>query len=67
MVYTDVTRFNVSVPNARGRPIPQAVSGSQATSSLTTVNLERREWLIKSLEGLERWEAKHGLGQDDDV
>lgn len=28
---------------------------------------ERSEWLAESLAGLERWEAKHGLGQGDDV
>jgi hypothetical protein len=41
--------------NAAGSPI-----------DVTAAN-ERQEWLQMSLEGLERWEAKHGLGQDDDL
>lgn len=28
---------------------------------------ERQDWLTASLGGLEKWEAEHGLGQDDDV
>lgn len=66
MSHIGISRLSVTVSNIHGRAIP-AVSSSVATTSLTTFHLERREWLIKSLEGLERWEAEHGLGQDDDV
>lgn len=32
-----------------------------------TPGADRREWARASLEGLERWEAEHGLGQGDVV
>lgn len=32
-----------------------------------TPDADRREWARVSLEGLERWEAEHGLGQGDAV
>ena len=28
--------------------------------------LEREDWLEASVEGLERWEAEHGFGEDED-
>ena len=28
---------------------------------------ERRSCLVRSLKGFERWEAEHGLGQDDEL
>lgn len=46
----------------------------QATSARKTITLEltatpdeRQGWLYASLEGLDRWEAEHGLGGDDEL
>ena len=40
---------------------------TKATPSITRITLfnvsERRGWLAVSLEGLERWGGKHGLGE----
>ncbi len=39
----------------------------ESWGSLAATDDERRDWLKASLEGFERWEAEHGLNQDDDV
>ena len=51
-------------------PKASVTSASQGLkTNLVQVNVasERREWSLASLEGLERWEAKHGLGQGDAI
>jgi len=49
----------------------QPDEGTASSSFVWTVRLtpstERDVWLTASLSGLERWEARHGLSQEDDL
>lgn len=40
-------------------------AGRLVAPAAETSASERQEWAQVSLSGLERWEAEHGLGQDD--